>query len=221
MGRLEQKFVIDASTKKQIEHVLAPWLQRDAHGDSQRVISLYYDSPQLGALHDKLDGIPNRWKARARRYEALHGEIQDDVFLEIKNRNDLDIFKERERVRLATLAGGLRGLGQDPLKTSFPSRVSGGLTAVITVEYVREAFLIRDSEVRLTFDSELHYGWPEKFYGHGLSHPFLGRDKVIMELKSKGEAPEPIADLLARFELQSVPFSKYALALECRRHRCG
>ena len=225
--RYELKFRIGAGTKIQLLESASSGLVADPHGHDgvYRVTSQYYDSPDLRAFWEKLDGVRSRRKFRLRTYGTSGAELEP-TFFEIKHRLDQTVFKER--VELAP--EGVDELLNDPssitrlgslVQPEFRSGATVGtieraaaqeaLAPVNVIGYRREAWVGRvDQGLRVTFDHLCQAAPAGELYCRDGATPIVSPCEIILEVKFNGRLPVWLRDRLARMRLTPVRFSKYA-----------
>lgn len=175
-----------------------PFSGRDG---SYGVTSLYFDSPGLKFYHELEAGLKNRQKIRYRYYNS----DQKQLFLEIKKKVDMVIFKDRCLVTAPA----------SQLTKEFDfARKLWKLRPVMLVRYQREAW-IGPGDLRVTFDRNLEAA---RVHGRTLgvtswSRPFHGNPE-IMELKFSGRFPAWLYRMIASFNLERQQISKYRIAIE-------
>ena len=92
-GRYELKFLISHRQQERMLQEVERWVVPDTNGvdGCYRVTSQYYDTDDLQAYWEKLDGVNQRMKFRLRYY----GGEPESPFFEIKHRQNRIIMKER------------------------------------------------------------------------------------------------------------------------------
>jgi len=237
-GRYELKFPIERALAPKIVEACKPGLVVDEHttNSTYRVSSLYFDSADLIAYWEKVDGERVRKKFRLRYYsvsEGLHDNLVQGAFMEIKHRINNTVFKERlplsDSGASAILAdpSELRHLERHLLPGSEPDRVTvdtvlraadaPGFQPVTVITYVREAWVGKvDPRLRLTFDSLCEAYWPPAYaqVGEPGGVSILDPLKAIMEVKFDDAIPRWIRDAVGKFGLALDRFSKYAAGVE-------
>ena len=209
-----QYFII----KQRLRHLLLP----DRHAGPQgeyHIRSLYFDTIDNKALHEKLGGVRDREKYRIRIYN-LSDRI---IHLEKKlKRNDF-IAKIKEpltRKMAEALAEGNSEVLNVPGKPLFLEVYrlmrNERLRAKTIVDYVREAYVCPQGNVRVTFDKHLRTG----LTGTNLFDPHLPTvsafDKriVVLEVKYDDYLPEFVRTALQGENIHRQSSSKYVI---CRK----
>lgn len=189
---------------------------RDPHvGDDglYRVHSLYFDNHEDKALREKLDGAPEREKFRIRYYN----DDINHITLEKKYKNRTLGTKyaapmTADQVR-AILNGNIRWMADSPhglIRELYVKMKTEALRPRTTVDYVREPFLYRAGNVRVTFDSAIAAASADENFL--TSHPTVPTNPgtVVMEVKYDNYLPEVIAGVLQLGNCRAGAFSKYA-----------
>ncbi|MCA8921849.1 MAG: polyphosphate polymerase domain-containing protein [Planctomycetes bacterium] len=237
-GRYELKFPIDRALVPEIVAAAKHGLVVDEHTTNAvyRVSSLYFDTADLLAYWEKVDGERVRKKFRLRYYsvsEGLRDNLVQGAFMEIKHRINNTVFKERlelsDEGASAILAdpSELRHLerhlapGGDPdrvtIETVLRAANQPGFHPVTVITYLREAWIGKvDPTLRLTFDSLCEAYLPEAFaqVGEPGGVAILDPTRTIMEVKFDDAIPRWIRDAVGRFGLALDRFSKYAAGVE-------
>ena len=236
--RYEFKYIVGADVAQALQERLGDAMQVDPHatGGGYRVNSVYYDTPDLRAYFEKLDGVSRRYKIRLRYYGEV-GKAGDlaglTAFLEAKYRINQTTAKDRVRLpghRVADLIEDTR-LSVDPddcvlegdresmsILNSLTLREP--LQPFCTVTYHRRPFVCRISPtLRVTFDTDLRVRGPagllQPFPEHG--QLFLPRDSCVVEVKFHWAMPLWLLEICRECGLKLRRYSKYCSAME-RRH---
>lgn len=233
-GRYELKYFLPFDKINELIQWSTPYLVPDIHaqpGSNARphylVQSVYFDTTTLRLYKEKIDGIRNRSKFRVRSYDPVPGP-DAPVFVEIKNRRDTQVIKERVALPLAQVAGVLfNGLRLDdlalnsyqrkPLERFLYCYQTAELAPVVTVIYDRVPFTCReDKQVRLTIDTNLYY-----CDQRGAAVLFAPRVKApvplpgaILELKFDRLMPLWMRELVRRFDIRQQSISKYCYCVD-------
>ena len=230
--RVEIKYRIPNRIVPLLIDRLSPYTQVDpflANGERQKtsypVTSLYFDSFDFHAVHEKDAGLLARRKVRLRTYEFEFSE-QKPCFLEIKRRHDAIVSKDR----LSLSVGHLHStLSMHDLLDHVLSRVEAAedvsaeahllrgwynLQPTAIVQYRRIPFVGKqDSRFRITIDTDLKGMWmPPVLMGPiPLSSCLPGWS--ILELKFNHAIPAWFHDVVQEMELSRVSNSKYAMVV--------
>jgi hypothetical protein len=198
---------------------LSAVLPHDRHVNEDgayRIRSLYFDTPGDQALREKIDGINRREKFRIRRYN------QDNSFLQLEKKSKVNglcykqsaCVSQEEVVRL--LSGDTCWMVQNerPLVAELYSKISGNLLRPKSiVDYIREPFVYKPGNVRVTFDRDVRTGLlSTDFFSDNLPTIAAGDELVLLEVKYDAFFPGFIADLLQLESRHAAACSKYALS---------
>jgi len=221
--RFEFKYLIHNRIAEMAKLDIAQHMALDKHcpnGRPYSLFSVYFDTDDWQAYYEKLDGIKQRKKFRVRSYRVAP-EPDDEVLLEIKEKNKDVIFKRRTPLpnKVASeLLGSLHipnwGMGEDDAVAQEWRRsiIRNGLKPKILVAYERTAFSSKNnSDVRVTFDSSVNWARPRSgndFAAHKRPVPNL-RDHTVLEIKFSRFPPGYIGSLIRRYNLTSEAVSKY------------
>ncbi len=230
--RYELKFIIDLSAKESLIQAIRGALTTDKNGDrfgAYRVSSLYYDTEDLQAYYEKLDGVLRRQKYRLRYY----GEPQDSpevAFFEIKHRFANLISKERMRLSpettraLLSLEAPLRSLSDTPEAPQTPlvgrmlrASLHRPLKPAVIVSYLREAWVgTDDPDLRVTFDHVIEGFLPGDYLSPGKvsGRACLPPDQLVLEVKFDHFLPRWLRQRLVQRGLRPVRYSKYLEAAD-------
>ena len=181
--------------------------------------SLYFDTFDYRCYAEKMTGEHNRIKLRIRSYFPDRASAKFVTF-EIKARLGSEVFKHAGRASLETYDQFEKthriATGSDPALSEFLRlMLLRQFTPRVLVDYEREAFEPRDaSGVRITFDHALRYAETSQLFP---KNPFFRKslpELVVMEIKTRENAPPWVTRLVESYGLRSVPNSKYAASIE-------
>jgi hypothetical protein len=225
--RLELKYLIDEVTAAAIRRAIVPYCEPDsfnpAGGGGYTIRSLYLDSPSLYCFRAKERGDHDRFKLRARVYDAL-----GPVHLEVKRKRGDVVWKERAAVPRdlwVDSAQGFSGKTRSPRALTRFARLVADLGAEprMMVDYEREAFASRyDGYARVTFDRRLLAcacsAWdlsvPKAQLLPVRTATTLDMSHaVVLELKCEQLMPGWLLEVIRSFQLTRVGFSKYNTAV--------
>jgi hypothetical protein len=219
IARREVKYVLPRWRVAALRADLAALLARDPHsrpGTGYAVRSLYFETPDLRCLREKLGGVYARTKLRVRTYPPV---APDGPFLlEIKRKQGAAVLKERcalDRAQLDLLLAArhtelLAALPDEPVLRRFvAAKVVQGAVLPLRIDYQREAFRHAGGVyLRATVDTDLRVASSRDLFGGG-GLP-LGTDQAIFELKCADAPPRWLPDLVRRHRLDPRAVSKFA-----------
>ena len=189
--------------------------------DGYLVSSLYFDDVYGSALHEKESGVRFRKKYRIRCYN------RDDqmIRLECKRKYGEYISKDSMRISRAEYDAILREeydfLPERPHalgKELYSLRHAVCIRPVTVVEYVREAYVLEQGNVRITFDNNIAASigtldmFSEEFEVCGALQPGV----CVLEVKFDDYLPDTIAQILKVSMADKCAISKYVM---CRKEK--
>ncbi|MBK7407881.1 MAG: polyphosphate polymerase domain-containing protein [Saprospirales bacterium] len=226
--RYEYKYIIPYSKLHKLREMMQPFMQLDKYaqqnGGEYTVLSIYFDTPELGCYLDKIAGVKRRNKVRLRGYNA--GGNGDNVFFEIKKKVDEPLLKNRASMTFDEALNILQGqpmengVAPDNVRRFLYHLYARRMQPVVTVVYEREPFQSllkdRDNDLRITFDKNLRavpYPTLEELYKEESARP-IDAANFIMEVKFNRYLPTWVKTVVASFGLTKGPASKYAMSVE-------
>ena len=222
--RHEMKYSIPYTDYLAVRARLRNVMEPDRHttdDGTYHIRSIYFDNIDDKALREKVDGIGKREKFRIRYYN-------DDLsFISLEKKMKIDslclkydaVITEDECRKI--LDGDLDFMKEHPealVRELYAKMKYQRLRPRVLVSYLREPYIYKPGNVRITFDSEIRtslyrqeFLTPEVF---DISATDTPRD-MIMEVKFDAFLPEIIQDLILVPGLRQQAFSKYGA---CRRY---
>ena len=182
--------------------------------------SIYFDNYKDKALQEKTEGVARREKFRIRYYN-------DDfsfIVLEKKRKDnnlclkfDAEITEEECRQLLEGSLNWMRGHPSVLVRELYVKMHTQMLRPRVLVSYVREPYIYRAGNVRVTFDSQVR---TTLYHRRFLEEKVIdisafdeSRD-MILEVKYDAFLPEVVRGMLQTGVMRQEAFSKYAA---CRR----
>jgi hypothetical protein len=234
LERYELKFAIPPEFIGPISDFVSVYCSPDAFSASAEngfysVYSMYFDTPYLLFLKNRLRGCDRRFNMRVRWYDE---SLRPPFFLEVKQKAGSVVRKYRGIIDEASwdmsldtddyMPGAISSRKELRNVRLFQRlRQSYGAEPKILTGYRRKAF-VSDCDVyaRVTFDVDLRYlpGEPEatpagirRMVNYDMSNIFGGGCSVVLELKCyTTQVPLWMIDCIRTFGLQRRSFSKYA-----------
>ena len=239
--RHELKYILDPIQYELLRSRLRWVLQSDdnASEDGDYFIrSIYFDTPDRIALREKLSGINKRKKYRIRFYNGDASKCRLECKEKTGNRiNKLSCALASEEVRQllrledswsdADLAKpGELCVTSDLAKPELLKKMmllinSEGYEPVVTVDYVREAYVLPLSDLRITFDKQLAWGPVGNCLEHERYLSNIYGDHVILEVKYNEYLPRHISDIIASVGVIQTAASKYVACVEAQKDAKG
>lgn len=217
--RHELKYQIGYAQYMELRNRLRTIMQSDIHtgADGRYLIrSIYFDNYMDKALREKMYGVPRREKFRIRYYNddfsylTLEKKIKDnDLCMKVDAR-----LTERECREL--LEGRTEWMREhsSPLVQELYAKMSCQLLRPrVLVSYIREPYIYRAGNVRITFDSHIR---TTLYHRNFLEEQVVDIDTagepqdMILEVKFDAFLPEIIRRLIQTNTLRQTAFSKYA-----------
>lgn len=189
------------------------------------VNSLYFDNNGYGSYFEKESGEKFRKKFRLRIYEDEVGD-DTDIFIEIKRKNNALVTKDRVVLpaaeareilinnHLGRYAKKMDDEDMAVLREFFWTKNYNCMIPKIMVRYKRKPLVAKqDKNVRVTFDYGIEAkraswfnlkrnGWKEVLPG-----------SLILEIKYNNVLPGWLHEIIQKYELERVAFSKYCNSL--------
>ena len=196
---------------------------KETEQDFYIVNSLYFDSPDFGCFWDKESGIKFRKKLRFRFYQDKF-DFNSPVFVEIKRKEDALIIKERIKLN------GLDCLNyyfDDKLNSLFKKdsnnnflkeliwfKRRNSMKPKLFVSYKRKPLIAKhDKKFRVTFD----YNIKTQLLNNLNQIPNRLKDVypqgVVLELKYNNIAPVWFHQIIQKYQLMRLAYSKYCNSL--------
>lgn len=221
--RNEFKYYISPQQRYLITKKLKGLISLDQHASARgeyHIRSLYFDDAANTALHEKLGGIRDRSKYRIR----IYNKSDQIIYFEKKIKFRDYIAKVKEPITRCMyeqlIAGNYEILKQEekPLLHEIYHQMKHQLLRpVVIVDYVREPYVYKHGNVRITFDKQLRTGLNgiDIFDPELKPIPALDDDKIILEIKYDTYLPAPIQAALQLDGIHRTSASKYVI---CRKY---
>jgi hypothetical protein len=216
--RHELKYAIPFADYLSLRNRLKCIMTTDPHADSNglyQIRSVYFDNSDDKALREKTDGVAKREKFRIRYYNddlsfitlekkmkignlclKYDARITEEEFKKIIS-GDIDFIKDHENVLLREFYAKLRYQRLEPR---------------VLVSYVREPYVYKAGNVRVTFDSKIRTSLYHRDFLSEKISDISATDNpqdMLLEIKYDEFLPEIIKSLLQVPNLRQQAFSKY------------
>lgn len=183
------------------------------------VTSLYFDTPQFSDFHDKAGGFIERKKIRARIYDGYLSENTNKIWLEVKHKRDMRVFKERVEISQAEL--------EQIINFKNPGRDEAVLNKILFhifreqrrpvafIRYKRKPYLFKIGgiEARFTLDYDIE-ACAGSHLGHNGSMTKIHPQSFVLEVKFDKFLPGWFDFIIKKYDLRRDTFSKYAYSIE-------
>lgn len=228
-SRYEIKYLIPFDQYKEIVEELQPYMRYDKFGDGfgrYNIISLYFDSPDYKIYYETRNKLRFRQKLRLRIYDDA--TLEDDAFLEIKQKFKNVVNKRRTKIKLADaytfldtpqelgVPSGLDVSNPQIMKEIHSFQSLYNLQPEVIVSYDRQAFHgIFEDDLRVTFDYNLMCRKDGLRIEEGPQGThFVDPNLVIMEVKVTHSVPLWLSRLLSKYECPRKSVSKFCTSID-------
>ena len=210
----ELKFVLPEAQAAGALSLLRALCRPDPRYRAARVSTIYYDTPGLQLLGEKLDSDFFKLKVRLRWYESADPEAAS--FLELKSR--VGSLRHKARVATPLKARWLEGASLEdpaltevlalapPLGTPLPMP----LMPAILVRYLRHRFIEPVSGARVSLDTAVEA--PRARRGLFRAGGGVRLDLAVLEVKGQDDELPRTLRPLAHLGIRRGAFSKYGIA---------
>lgn len=217
--RREEKYPLNLCDAHICKSKFASILQTDKFsGDgSYMVRSLYFDTPDDRDFFDKLTEQNLRRKIRLRIYSP------GDTMVKLEMKQKENIF-QKKRSLLISKEDALQLIeGRYHVLLRYPDAFAAELFGIMSiglykpksiVEYTRYAFMAKENNIRLTFDSDIRATESsfDLFSDNLPLTPVFPPDKVIFEVKYDKFLLSYISDVISTVNESRISSSKYCLS---------
>jgi len=220
--RHELKYYINWGEYELLKSRILPVMQMDENTqrpEGYHIRSLYFDDMYDTALHEKLIGDQRRNKYRIRIYE-----ISDKVIkFERKSKYDAYISKVSASITRTQVEDMLAGDYTSLIRSDNPylheiyaKRNVSLLRPSIIVDYLREAYILREGNVRITFDKFISAGVGsfQIFDKEIPVFPVVDKGQLVLEIKYDDYLPSVIQNLVRSLTGDITAISKFVM---CRK----
>jgi len=217
--RHELKYFINYQEYEYLRHRLKHAISMDKHivsDNGYHIRSLYFDDLNWTGLHEKEDGYYERQKFRIRIYNESKELIRLEKKVKIGNMTrkdqviiDIDQYKKICRGEIDDLIYSEHQL----LRELFIQMRVNLLEPKVIVDYDREAYTVREGNVRVTFDMNLRavQNTVDIFDTHIATRQIFEEPILILEIKYDEYLPSYVKNLLQIQKHNISAISKYAL----------
>ncbi|HZK24359.1 MAG TPA: polyphosphate polymerase domain-containing protein [Oscillospiraceae bacterium] len=224
--RFELKYRLTLQQYYQFRNALVPYMEQDPYTKptgSYLVRSLYFDTYDYQAYHEKVNGDYGRIKIRVRAY--TDSPVGDPPLrVELKTRWG-SAMEKYSCFTTATIYNQFMHTHHWPEDETNPVLIEFArlyhlrtLRPQLLVQYQRQGFKARDnSNLRITFDSYVSSASAETIFPE---EPFLRAQQpheIILEIKCQKDHPRWLSQLVRQHGLKLQANSKYARGIEISR----
>lgn len=213
--RFEKKYEISKIEGMLLKKNLEVIMKRDKYNKENiyKVKSLYFDSIYDKDFHDKQNGIKDRKKVRIRFYgnntKILKLELKEKLN-EISRKQSVVIDEEIAKALINKKYEVLRKLNSPVAEKIYFIMQCGYYKAKCMIEYDREAFYIKENNIRITIDSNISATETnlDIFADKRILYPSLIRGDVL-EVKYSNFLISHIKGVLDGVSKHEISVSKY------------
>lgn len=217
--RKEIKYLLNTMEFKKQKHYLEQILTSDNHNGSDGYVvrSLYFDTIDDRDFNEKEDGIEIRRKIRLRIYST------DDDFAMLEMKQKQGSYQMKRSLKISREdAIKITKSDYSPLlkySSDFAVQMYAYMTAYfyrpkVIVEYKRDAFIVKENDIRLTFDHDIKSTESsfDLFDSKLKLNPVVDSANIILEVKYNGFLLSYVKDLVKSISCISTSVSKYYLS---------
>ena len=222
------KYRFDCLAYLKIRSAIVPFMKKDiytqqAGGKGYLVRSLYFDTHEYEAYHEKMSGNNERIKFRIRTYQE-NPNTDVKIRVELKCRKTNLVIKKSSFITLQQYMHFMRHKHwpetDDPVLLEFETYLHHKcLKPKIITEYQREGYVSRShSDLRITFDHNVKSIHSECLYPSKPYHKKHHDNCVIMEIKFREEPEAWVKKLIKTYGLKLIANSKFTQGIQVSRH---
>jgi hypothetical protein len=225
--RFEYKYRLSIQQYHQLKTALRPYISPDKYTSNQFqnryiVRSLYFDSTDLHAFQEKINGDCDRTKLRIRTYTATE-KPDSEIRVEMKARKGISVEKRNTFVTVDDYQWFMKNkqwpANSNPVLVEFERYLHlKHLKPQILIEYFREGFFVNTQRgLRLTFDHNVKSAAATTLFP---AKPFfyaLHRNAVVFEIKCDKSQPNWLFRLIKQNNLSIAANSKFAQGIQLSR----
>lgn len=210
--RVEQKYVLTEQEYKLLFKKINKYLKKDKYFKST-ICNIYFDTINNDLIINSLEKPIFKEKIRLRSYQVP--SINDDVFLEIKEKYKGIVGKRRIKIKLKDFYTYLKTNNYDK-DNQIMNEINYyfkyyDLKPAIYIAYDRLSYCgVDDNSLRITIDSNLRSRNSDLNLELGDAGKCYFKDKnYIMEIKTLGSMPLWLVRSLSELKIYPTSFSKY------------
>lgn len=226
-GRIELKYRLRHIDYLKLRNAITPFMKKDQHTRASSskgyfVRSLYYDTYDYQAYHEKMSGDNQRVKYRLRSYsKEIYGVglIRAELKVRISNRVEKHSTVISQKDYYSFIKRRCWLSNNNYILQEF-ERIAHqkDLQPLLLVEYYREGYRSRfGDDLRITFDHEVSSAHSNILFPDHLffkeHHPNL----LVMEIKFKDELPPWVFELVQNHGLKVIANSKFTQGIQVAR----
>jgi hypothetical protein len=225
--RFEYKYRLSAQQYYQVRSAFSPYVRRDEYTlrrENKRytVRSIYFDTPDLRALQEKINGDCDRTKLRIRTYASTE-EAGSDIRVELKARKGITVEKRNTFITIDMYHAFMQTRHwpetADPVLIEFERYIHlKNLKPIILIEYLREGYVAStQKDLRITFDHNVRSAASSALFPCDPFFRSIHRNMVTFEIKCNKSQPAWLLDMVKQQGLRIVANSKFAQGVQISR----
>ena len=216
--RHELKYSIAYGDYRAMRERLGRVMSHDPHAspDGRYLIrSIYFDNSDDKALREKINGIARREKFRIRYYNDDLSFMTLEKKMKIDNlclKYDAAITEEECRKLLDGDTAWMKTHKEELMRELYAKMNYQRLRPRVLVSYVREPYIYRPGNVRVTFDYDIRTSLFDREFLKKETSDISATDApqdMILEVKYDAFLPELIQDVIQVKGIRQQAFSKY------------
>jgi hypothetical protein len=211
--RYEKKYFLTPDQYRLFKERLTPYVKADEY-PTYTLCNIYYDTDDYRLIRASLEKPIYKEKLRVRSYGVPGAD--SNVFVELKKKCDGVVYKRRITTTPFNAQCLLNGFRTQAQNNQISNEIAYfqqfyHATPKVFIAYDREAYKgIENSELRITFDTNLRYRLDSLSLQAGdYGEPIIGGDLYLMEIKIPGICPLWLSRLLSEYKIYPTSFSKY------------
>jgi len=217
--RYELKYLINRNQKEKILQAMEPYMELDEYGRST-IRNVYYDTDNYRLIRKSLEKPIYKEKLRVRSYRQITAD--EEVFVELKKKYKSVVYKRRVNLPNGQAMEYLAGKRKAPIHTQITEEIDyflmyyENLAPKVFLSYEREAYYTKNSdEFRVTFDENILWRDTDLSLGKGIyGEAILQPGQTLMEIKTPGNIPLWMVEVLSKEQIRKTSFSKYGNAYQ-------
>ncbi len=190
--------------------------------DGYLITSVYFDDIYRSAMNEKISGARFRKKFRIRAYD------RDDSLIKLECKSKFDEYISKVAANISReeydllLSGNydfLFNRREEVCKELLVYNKINLLKPVVTVEYQREAYILNEGNVRITFDKDISAstGSMNMFNKSFTTLKVLPEKVMVLEVKYDNYLPSQVYNVLITAMTEKCAISKYVMCRENKR----
>lgn len=210
--RVEKKYLLTEEQKKLLLSKIQMHLIEDQYFES-KICNIYFDNDNNDLIINSLEKPIYKDKLRLRSYKVP--SLEDDVFLELKEKYKSVVGKRRVKMKLKEfyqfIEEGIYDSKNQMMKEFAYYFSYYDLKPKIFIAYDRLSYRSKeDKNLRITIDQKLRSRRNDLSLEKG-DHGklYFEQNYYIMEIKTLGSMPKWLVDVLSSLKIYPTSFSKY------------